>query len=91
MPIGELGICGIAERRVRANQQLVCGFTNRLDGDCFFRGLDGQRYFAVPEEHFAAALQRTHQNAAHPLALRVHPRATLAGEKRTAGDVVCDR
>ena len=42
-----LGICGISQGRVRANQQLVCGFTKWLERDRFFGRLDGQQYFAV--------------------------------------------
>ena len=51
---------------------------------------DGEQYFAVPQEHLTAAFQCAYENAAQPVALRLHPRAPLTDEKRTTGDVMRD-
>jgi hypothetical protein len=88
MVVCALGIRGVPQRRVGANQQLVCGLTKRLERGRFFGRLDGQQEFAVPEEHLAAAFQCAHENATQALALRLHPRAPLAGEKQTTGYVM---
>ena len=90
MVVCALGICGIS-RAPRARESAVgVRFHETAQRDRFFGRLDGEQHFAVPQEHSPRHSSARHENAAQPVALRLHPRAPLTDEKRTTGDVMRD-